>query len=566
MNSTIKILPETVVNKIAAGEVIERPSSVIKELIENSIDANAKNIEVRIKNGGKDLIQVIDDGIGMSEKDAQLSFERHATSKINSFEDLQKIKTFGFRGEALSSIASVSIMELKTKAQTEKEGIFIRIAGGNQEEMKKIPWNAGTSNTVNTLFFNVPGRRKFLKSNLSESRQIYATFKKTSLANTPISFQLFNDDKIVWKLKKDTLENRLTQLFNEELVENAIRIHKEIYGLHATGFIAKPDYARKIRGEQFLFVNKRPIKNRMVHHALITGYGETIAKGDIPFYCIFIDIDPNIIDINVHPTKSEIKFKNESQVYSFIVNSVRESLSSKEKILHMPQQDSQNRHYVPEQRSFDRQKGQKSEEINQTELELQADITEKKIERENIWQIHNKYIISQIKSGLVIIDQHAAHERILFEKFLKYLRTGAQTSQKLLFPVSLKLTKEDFIILHELMGMLNKIGFNIRILENESGVIDAIPTYIRRGKEETIVQEMISEYKREEFSNFDKEHKLAASFACRGSIMSGDQLSLNEMNQLIDELFATEFPFFCPHGRPTVIDLTLRELDKKFQR
>ncbi|RKY88288.1 DNA mismatch repair protein MutL, partial [candidate division KSB1 bacterium] len=236
MKSKIKILPETVINRIAAGEVIERPASVVKELMENSIDAGSRNIEVRFKNGGKELIYVIDDGTGMSEEDAILCFERHSTSKVFKFEDLEKINTFGFRGEALSSIASVSIVELKTKIKEEKEGTYIRISGGKQEEIKKIPWNIGTSVSVKNIFFNVPGRRKFLKSNLSESRHIYSIFKKISLANTYITFLLFNDDKIVWKLREDSLENRLVELYNEEILTNSLKIDNEFNDLKLYGY------------------------------------------------------------------------------------------------------------------------------------------------------------------------------------------------------------------------------------------------------------------------------------------------------------------------------------------
>jgi len=569
MNTNIKILRETVIDRIAAGEVIERPASVVKELVENSLDARSENIEIRFKNGGKDSIQVIDDGTGMSEEDALLSFERHATSKLEHFEDLEKIDTFGFRGEALSSIASVSITDLKTKTADAEEGTHITITGGKREQLKKIPWNQGTTISVNTLFFNVPGRRKFLKSNLSESRQIYTVFKKISLANTPVSFQLYNDDKPVWKLRSDSLENRLIEFYNDSIPTDTLYVEKKIFGMEIHGYIATPEHAQRSRGDQFLFINNRPVKNGMVHHAVISGYMGTIAKGDIPFYVLFIDIDPHDIDVNVHPSKSEVKFKEERSVYAFVLNAVKKALSKKANIVSMPGSssapDNKRIDFKPPRKEFFKHTKEDPTETKQAELKFESGIVEKKIERENIWQIHNKYILSQIKSGLVIIDQHAAHERILYEKCLKFMRSGVNTSQNLLFPVTLKLSQEDRLLLEELRDILNKIGFNVHLNDN-TYIVDSVPTYIRRGKEETIIQDIIQEYRSDELSLLDQEHKLAASIACRGAIMAGDELSLNEMNQLIDELFATEFPFFCPHGRPSVINITLKELDKKFQR
>ncbi|MFN4111615.1 MAG: DNA mismatch repair endonuclease MutL, partial [Ignavibacteria bacterium] len=451
----IKILPESVASKIAAGEVVQRPESVVKELLENSIDAQATHITLIIKSAGKALIQVIDDGIGMSEEDARLAFYRHSTSKISNVDDLEKITTFGFRGEALYSIASVSRVEMKTKTQGMELGTQIIVEGGKIIEQNKVHCEKGTNIIVKNLFFNVPARRNFLKSNATEFKHIYDTFQRLSLSYTNLRFTFIDDEKLVVDLPQSSLEKRIQFYFGESFLDSLIPVNFEKDGLSISGYIGAPHFAKKNKGQQFLFLNNRYVVNKSISHAVYRGYEHLIEKGEFPFYLLFISLDPKRIDVNVHPSKLEVKFDDENLVYSSVYFAVKDALSTKDftpqlALNELDDFTSQTRikNPVVNPHSFIAKEiyGQPKKDfvgteagnsrINQSERDeffADLDIVEKTKQLINslsfeksderveavvtrqVWQLHNKYILTPIKNGLMIIDQHIAHERILYE-------------------------------------------------------------------------------------------------------------------------------------------------------
>lgn len=581
----IRVLAETVINKIAAGEVVERPASVVKELIENAIDAGGDEIVMTVRSGGKSLIQVIDNGRGMLPEDARLCFERHATSKISTWEDLQAVRSFGFRGEALASIASVSDVELKTRAEEEDTATVIRIHGGVVAETTRMAALRGTTVTVKSLFYNVPARRQFLKTNNTEFRHMAGMIKKFAMAYPAIEFTLINEDDKVFQLRKTDLAGRMDKLIGREIMAHSLHVDKELHGRRVHGYVSKPSFSFKTQGDQFLFINGRPIFNRTVLSAVSGAFGHTLPRGDRPFFVLFLEWDPSDFDVNVHPTKAEVKFKDEQLLYRLVYHALVDAMNTDSTIPSLgptlvppatPTGDEQgalglppvghtfSAHTIRTAADHPATDGQRTDDRRFIQRQLVQ--TQSVSPSSLVWQLHNRYIISQIKSGLAIIDQHVAHERILYERALEAFERNPIFSQQLLFPQTLEFTAEDFAIIEEMMPLVGKLGFVVKVFGKRTIVVEAVPADVRLGNEEKILQEMIDTYKESEHTNLDPRDNLAKSFACRSAIKSGDPLTVDEMNGLIDQLFATKFPYVCPHGRPVIIQLSLDELDKRFMR
>lgn len=595
----IKVLPPNIANKIAAGEVVDRPASVVKELIENAIDAEAKEIRIIISHAGKELIQVVDNGNGMSEEDAVLAFERHATSKIKGIHDLDHILTLGFRGEALASIASVSRLELKTCLKNEQAGTLVKIDGGKIVQKEKTALEHGTVVTVKNLFYNTPARRNFLRAETTETNHILKVLKRFFLSNPDIHFIVINNDEEIFNLPAGTIDNRISHVFGQKLYDSLVYIRQELNEIVLEGYICQPENARGNTSNQFIFLNRRAIINRNLSHAIFQGYGNLIERSKYPQFIMYLTISPNLVDVNVHPTKMEVRFANERVIYHLFLSSVRKAIQKDEMVTEFSIEPSrgtkeeikshfQSRRYRrPFMARYPSEFGGGSEEQTQIdfanlnlsgksddpsesypdpESDLSAD-GDKQPTQANLWQVHNRYILSQIKSGLVIIDQHVAHERVLFEKTLKYLEDHRTVpSQQLLFPQTLDLALEDYLVFSEIKDWLEKIGFSVNELSGRTIVIEAIPADVKVGHESKILIQILDYYRENEGDKYRPHEKIAAAFACKNAIKSGDKLSLDEMNSLVDQLFATNEPYFCPHGRPVIITFGLEELDKKFKR
>lgn len=594
----IHILPENLTNKIAAGEVIERPASVVKELVENSIDAEATKITIHVEKGGKTLIRVLDNGCGMSEEDLVLAFERHATSKISSSSDLESIETLGFRGEALPSIASVSQIEVKSKRTEDTLGTVLSINGGKTGRKMKTAANTGTQISIKQLFFNTPARRKFLKADNSEHQQIVSILKRFFLAYPDIAFELWIDNKQVFDLKEAEIDQRIQEIFGTDIFKAMLPLFESIAGIELTGFISRPDVVRRSRGHQYLFLNGRPIQDKSLYHAVFQGYANLLSPGEFPIYCLFLEMEPRLFDVNVHPTKMEVRFSNDRSLYYLFMNAIKKTLSKEGVVPDMvlqqegsaiQNQNQQNgfahsrpREIIDELKSRKRSMARHSgSQLSLTYFETEPKTTEQNLPPESIekkwdagksedvslWQLHRRYIVSEIKSGAVIIDQHVAHERVLFEKILSVLKKGDKNyGQKLLFPQKLTLAYDDFMIFKEIYEVLKQIGFSITVFSGTTIIIEAMPADVKVGRESQILLDIIDYYRNNPLTDFDLQEKMAAAYACKNAVKSGELLSMMEMHNLIDQLFACETPFFCPHGRPVIVTITLDELDKKFKR
>ena len=587
----IHILPVSLSNKIAAGEVVERPASVVKELVENSIDSDATKISVVLKNSGKELVQVVDNGLGMTGEDLKLAFKRHATSKIWKVEDLEQIETLGFRGEALPSIASVSKVEAISREKDQSVAIRILLDAGRITKSDKIAAPVGTNIQVKQLFYNTPARRNFLRADSTELHQIISIIKRFFLAYPDVEFVVIHDDSELFHLKSGTIKERIIDVFGKDQVSALVKVNDQLGGIELSGFVSKPDKVRRARGNQFLFLNGRPIQHKSFNHAIMQAYGNLIQSGEYPFYCIFIELDPRLVDVNVHPSKMEVRFSNEKSLYHFFLSTIRKTfhdekiipslesgasnvflskftdedkkesilseLKNRSKYMGRGGEQQLSLVYFESGEEEDRQKDEQPDPSN-----APIDVTEV-----HFWQIHNRYILSQIKSGIVIIDQHVAHERILFERILRILREGEQSvGQQLLFPQTITLSMDDFLKFKEIVHLLNKIGFVLRIFSGTSIVIDAIPVDVKVGREAPILLDIIDYYKGNPDREFDPMQKIAAAFSCKNAIKSGEQLSQAQMHAMIDQLFACESPYFCPHGRPVIITMDLEEFDRKFKR
>ncbi len=615
----IKILPENLANKIAAGEVVNRPESVVKELMENSIDAGAKTVEIYIKGAGKTLIQVSDDGEGMSEEDAVLSIQRHATSKISSIEDLEAIMTLGFRGEALSSIAAVSVFELRTERENDEIGTSLKIDETGNITTEKGSFPKGTTVAIKNLFYNTPARRNFLKSNSTELKHIIETFRRIALSYSEITFKLYNDDDLLFDYPAGSFDERMKSVFAENILDVVFEVKEITDYISLYGYIGKPTYLRKSRGEQYFYLNNRYVVSRIVNHSVFTSFENIMEKGDYPFFVIFMKIDPKKIDVNVHPSKLEIKFDDEKEIYTYVQAVVKKGIGNFDLVPSVSFGNESGDAGTDKLRFIDFRKSEKGDisdrpifNINNGERNKKAFFSDQDIDRlfsglnkeikstapgsevespfdekgpKEVFHIgsdesvsgsmespfivllHNKYILSQIKSGLMIIDFHAAHERILYEKAIKSFNANMPFSQQLLFAQTLKVDPADLELIKELDPYLVKLGFEIKFIGKNSVKIVGVPSDVVVGTEVETLLGIIDEYrKNQQEKGLEISDNLAKSFSCKAAIKAGDRLNETEMRILVDQLFATSMPYVCPHGRPIVVKIPLEEFDKRFGR
>ena len=601
MPDLIKLLPDSVANQIAAGEVIQRPASLVKELIENSVDAGATDIKLIVKDAGRTSVQVVDNGTGMSETDARLCFERHATSKIKSAEDLFSIYTKGFRGEALASIAAVAMVEIKTSLKEQELGTLIRISGSKVEKQEPFSCQAGTSIAVKNLFFNIPARRKFLKSDNTELRHIINEFERVALAHPDIKFSFFNNDKEIFNLPAANKRQRIIGLLGKNINSALVNIDTETSLIKLSGFIGKPEFARKTFGEQYFFINRRYMRHPYFHKAIMEAYENVLAPETIPSYFIFMEADPSAIDVNIHPTKTEIKFENERMIWQIIHASVREAIGkfnispsidfNTEGLIDIPVAGGEkgsspeikinpdfdpftsNHSYTQSEAGLNNagkarpdqwQKlydGFKADKQEQDETPLFKESPELKI-----IQVKNKYLLCPVKSGLMIIDQKRAHERILFERFLNSIENNNPPTQKTLFPVSMELNQADIAVLSEMEEYLKGMGFETAYLGNNSISIAGYPADARNDDPAEMLEILIQEYKStSQDPSSDQKERVAGSLARAAAIPYGRPLNATEMQELFDTLFACKTPNYSPGGKAVVNIIPLDELDKRMK-
>ncbi len=591
MGDQIRILPENLANQIAAGEVVERAASVLKELVENSLDASAKSIRVVLKRQGRDLIQVVDDGAGIHAEDLPMAFERHATSKISTIDDLFDIRSLGFRGEALPSIAAVARVELHSRRGGEEHGWGIRVEGGDISDVEPSACPEGSSLSVKSLFFNTPARRKFLKSPTTEYGHLLKVFKCHALAYPGVEWTLNHDGRTIYALKPCDLMSRIVDLYGEKVRDHLMEINLTEGETIVTGYVGTTELMRRSRGDQFIFLNNRPIENRTISHAVVAGMDPLVRPGDYPFYVLKIQMEPHGFDVNVHPAKTEVKFREESAVHQVVRHAVRASMGSEDikevaGIIAKPSLPKSKSSSIRSQHAV-KPKPMPRDVMDSLYKPVEQDISKKPItptpsapvvpdteitavpdtdSTVELWQLHNKYILSQIKSGLVIIDQHAAHERILYERAMRHFQNPPNPSQHLLFPEILELTIEDWETLKEFAPQLKDLGFILGDFGPRTIRVEAVPSGLKVSNEGKLLKELLDEVREQRKEHPDPREAMAASFACRGAIKSGDSLTPVEMHALVNELFRTEFPYSCPHGRPTIINLSLSELDRRFRR
>ena len=576
----ISRLSEDLQNKISAGEVVERPSSVVKELLENSLDANSNQIDITIEQGGNQLIQVRDNGIGIKKDQLPNSIKRFHTSKLSKLDDLFNINTLGFRGEALASIASVAQLSIISD-DGNYGGAEISVIDGQAGGIKPAPSISGTQITIQNLFYNTPARRKFLKTPRTEGRKIIEMVKRFGLSNPQVGFSLVVDGKKVINLLIETLSERIGSLFDNTYQKNIIPIEISKADFTFTGYIGNLNLVRKRFGEQYIYLNGRYIKDRLLNSAVYSSYQSLVQRGEYPFFIINIQMPYEQVDVNVHPMKTEVRFNDEWRVYHVLKSGVSQSLSEILNTIPNFQRISSDSSSF-----FQNSNNQSSIDFNNTiqgnglvsnlektdRAKLYAsniDSSKDGIDNFNIekmWQVHKKYIISELNSGLVVIDQHVAHERVLYEECLQAFESKIMSSQTLLFPEEIEFSKDEYDILLEIFPYLEKIGFKIVETENSKLVVEATPSDISWGDEKKIIKEIIDEFisTRKKYSSYKE--ALAASFACKAAVKAGDQMSKDEMVMLVNRLFSTEHPYYCPHGRPIIMQLSLEELDRRFER
>jgi DNA mismatch repair protein MutL len=590
MADIIQLLPDSIANQIAAGEVVQRPASVVKELMENAIDAGATHIKLVIKDAGKQSIQVIDNGAGMSPTDARMSFERHATSKISKTEDLFAIRTLGFRGEALASIAAVAQVDLKTRQHDQGVGTHLIIEGSNVIKQEICETFAGTNFQVKNLFYNIPARRKFLKSNTVEFRHILDEFQRIVIAHPEIHFEAFHNGAETYHLPPSTLRKRLVNLFGKSINDKLVPIEEETDLCKITGFVGKPDAAKKSRGEQFFLLNDRFIKNAYLNHAVLLAYDNLISPGTFPFYLLSISMDPERIDINVHPTKQEVKFEDETLTYNIIKSAVRYALSQYNIAPSIDFEQSPafsasgtstnpvtGKMLIPS--SFSKPPVMDSWEQLYQGLEKGAvapvESTLSQLvnfegnheDQKSPVQIHQSYILSQIKSGFLLIDQQNAHERILYEQYLTQIRETPSGTQKLIFPKTLNFPAHEASLLQSLLPYLQKIGFEIEDFGKDAFILHGIPAHLSNlTAEESLFHELLQQIRMNVDLDWSEEKKLAASLARSSCFKRGKIMSVAEMKSLIDQLFACEVPFKSAFGKKCFITFELDQLESKFNQ
>ncbi|MCJ7758242.1 MAG: DNA mismatch repair endonuclease MutL [Gillisia sp.] len=613
MSDVIHLLPDHVANQIAAGEVVQRPASVIKELLENAIDAGAKNIQVYVKESGKILVKVVDDGLGMSLTDARLSFERHATSKIKSAEDLFHLHTKGFRGEALASIAAIAHVELKTKREEDEVGTCIKIEGSQIISQEACATSQGTSISVKNLFYNIPARRNFLKSDTVEIRHIIDEFQRVALAHPNIAFSLSHNASEIFQLPNANYRQRITNILGGKTSEKLVPVNEETEIVTISGFVGKPEFAKRTRGEQFFFVNDRFIKSPYLNHAVTAAFEGLLKDKAFPSYFLYLTVDPKSIDINIHPTKTEIQFDDEHALYAILRSSIKHSLGQfnvapvldfeRDPSLDTPY-DFKNRPAASPQIEVDRDfnpfknesgsgngfrsaikkdpgdweglytglKGD-SNFIDLKQIEFESEeVTgnlfgaSKTVETQNsTFQLNKKYIISTLKNGMLVIDQHRAHTRILYEELLKSITLSAAVSQQLLFPLILQFNQQEVKLLKGIKDSLEQTGFVFSDIKSDSVEITGVPTTVSESEVEILLERLLADFENEvPENNFSQTDLLAKSLAKSMAVKSGNLLNSTEQQHIVNGLFACKEPSLTPFNKPVFITLQVEELEKKF--
>ena len=618
MSDIIQLLPDHVANQIAAGEVVQRPASVIKELLENAIDAYAHNIQVVVKDAGKTLIQIVDDGAGMSLTDARMCFERHATSKIKSAEDLFSLNTKGFRGEALASIAAIAHVELKTKPKNEEVGTCIKIEGSKVTSQEPCVTPKGTSLCVKNLFYNIPARRNFLKSDAVELRHIIDEFQRVAMAHPSIAFSLFHNGGELFQLPSTNHRQRITNIFGAKTNEKLVPVNEDTEIVKISGFVGKPEFAKRSRGEQFFFVNNRFIKSPYLNHAVSAAFDGLLKEKTYPSYFLYLDVNPKSIDINIHPTKTEIKFDDEHALYAMLRSAIKHSLGQfsvapvldfdRDANLDTPYEYKNRQAQVPKievDRSFNpfenelntssirsgkshnfRKENTQSWEslyagLNTTPETNQHQFKQVEFESEEVtgklfddnhsgseagtFQLQKKYIVSTLKSGILVIDQNRAHTRILYEELLKNITIAAAVSQQLLFPLQLQFNTHEIEMLKEIKESLEQTGFIFSNIEDETVEITGIPTLISESEVGILLEQLLSDFENEVPDNgFSQTDLLAKSLAKGMAVKSGTLLNSTEQQHIVNRLFACKEPDVSPFNKSVFVTLTVDELDKKF--
>jgi DNA mismatch repair protein MutL len=615
MPDIIKLLPDSVANQIAAGEVVQRPASAVKELMENAIDAKATNIKLIVKDAGRTLIQVVDNGVGMSDTDARISFERHATSKIKSAEDLFNLHTMGFRGEALASIAAIAQVELKTKRDEDETGTCIVIEGSIFKSQEAVAIPTGTSFSIKNLFFNVPARRNFLKSDAVEFRHIVEEFERVAFAHPHIAFSLHHNGAEVFTLAPGNLRQRIIALNGNPYNQRLVPVDESTDIVKITGFITKPEFAKRTRGEQFFFLNNRFIKNGYLHHAVQSAFEQLLPHDSFPGYFLFLDVDPHTIDVNIHPTKTEVKFEDERAVYAILRSAIKRALGQynispsldfeQEMSMEIPYNQkgvpvapgihvnpnynpfSSNSPEAAPGNSFTPKVNSDWQEMFRSHMKQEETLSDKIIPGveetqqlrhsdlesaeektgPNIWQLHERYILTPVKSGILVIDQQRAHERILFEKFLHSIEQGNAHVQQLLFPETLEFSAADSAIIGSLLGDFNALGFDLHSFGNNTYVVHGIPAGTEEKGCVELIEGVLETYKmNEQELHLAPKENMARAMAKQASIKPGRSLSVLEMRALVDELFACQMPSHAPDGKPAFINFPIDELDRRFKR
>lgn len=604
MPDIIKLLPEHVASQIAAGEVIQRPASMVKELIDNAVDAGSTEIKIYIKDAGKALVQVVDNGFGMSASDARLCWERHATSKIALTEDIYKINTMGFRGEALASIASVARVELKTKRAEDELGVYILIEGSEVKTQESVASPVGTSISVKNLFYNIPARRNFLKSNPVEWKHIVEEFTRGALSNPEIAFQLWHNEELQFDFKSGSFLNRVLAVFDDRIAADFLVVNEQTSIIDITGFIGKPEVAKKMRGEQYFFVNRRFFRDPYLNHAVQNAFEGMLSKEQFPFYVLNIEINPSQIDINIHPTKTEVKFEDEKNVYQIIRAVVRKALGEyvqtptdpnfdDNRFMNLQFSDLQKhasftetgkegtvgnsgselgnfKELYQQQRKqstqnweslFNPPMGNQLDQQSEKQALLNNDLVP---ENRTFFQLNNQFVVTPIKSGLMLINQQAAHERILYERYLLALVQTPIASQQLLFPKAVNLPPGDEAVLQEILPEMGALGFTINSFGKNAYVINGLPAELHLENEQDLVAAIIETYKATKLTESNKNKVVAKTLAKKAAIKTGTRLRYEEMNSLVDELFACTEPQFAPDGKACIKTLSLAEIAKMF--
>lgn len=604
MADIIQLLPDAIANQIAAGEVIQRPASVVKELMENAIDAGADEIKLIIKDSGKTMIQLIDNGKGMTETDARMAFERHATSKIRSAQDLFEIKTMGFRGEALASIAAIAQVDVTTKTETSELGTRLVIEGSQVKKQEPCQSMTGTTLTIKNLFYNVPARRKFLKSDPVELKHIMDEFHRIAMANPELFFSLHHNGNEIYHLTNGKLRQRIVNIFGKSYNEKIVPVSEITDNIKITGFVGKPQASKKTKGEQYLFVNRRFIKSPYLHHAIKSCYEELITKDHYPMYVLFMDIDPSQIDINVHPTKQEIKFEEERLIYNYVKVSIKHALGQYNITPTLDFDTDYNFANKRTESGFGMGGASTStstrSDLDKAQEEFQRDnlrawqslydgiadetpvqpvVVESKLSQEEgdyndhgdsqekkaPYQIHQSYIISQIKSGFLMIDQQSAHERILYEKYLVSVEKQGISTQKLLFPETIELTSARSETMKSILAKVNKLGFEVEEFGKNAFIIHGVPVgleNIETGK--VLIEKLLEQYEENLEFQLGINENLSRSLAMSTSLKRGKSLGVEEMRSLIDQLFACSVPYKSPSGNKCFISIDLEEIMNRF--